>query len=120
MGRERLIPSSFGKLNRNQVPHVAIVTALGLAAVVVAMQLFNSMVDRTTIDDRRQLHRYGRGDRHPRPLAAPRRTDVRVLRRGRHRIQIRTFQEMAGLGLERGDGGHRQVRGDMEELAGGE
>jgi amino acid transporter len=42
MGRERLIPASFGKLNRHQVPHVAIVASLGLAAVVVALQLFVS------------------------------------------------------------------------------
>jgi amino acid transporter len=42
MGRERLIPASFGKLNRHQVPHVAIVASLGLAAVVVAVQLFVS------------------------------------------------------------------------------
>lgn len=42
MGREGLIPSSFGKLNRNQVPHVAIIVSLGLAAIVVAMQLFLS------------------------------------------------------------------------------
>jgi amino acid transporter len=42
MGRERLIPVSFAKLNRRHVPHVAIVAALGLAAVVVAVQLFVS------------------------------------------------------------------------------
>jgi amino acid transporter len=42
MGRERLIPASFGKLNRHDVPHVAIVTALGLAVVVVGLQLFVS------------------------------------------------------------------------------
>jgi amino acid transporter len=42
MGRERLIPASFGKLNRHQVPHVAIVASLGLAAVVVGLQLFVS------------------------------------------------------------------------------
>jgi amino acid transporter len=42
MGRERLIPASFGKLNRHHVPHVAIVASLGLAAVVVGLQLFVS------------------------------------------------------------------------------
>lgn len=42
MGRERLIPSTFGKLNRHDVPHVAIIAALGLAVVVVGMQLFIS------------------------------------------------------------------------------
>jgi amino acid transporter len=42
MGREKLIPSGFGNLNRHHVPHVAIVAALGLAAVVVALQLFVS------------------------------------------------------------------------------
>ena len=42
MGRERLVPQSFAKLNRRRVPHVAIIAALGLAAVVVAIQLFVS------------------------------------------------------------------------------
>jgi amino acid transporter len=42
MGRERLIPASFGKLNRHHVPHVAILASLGLAAVVVGLQLFVS------------------------------------------------------------------------------
>jgi len=42
MGRERLIPASFGKLNRHHVPHVAIIASLGLAAIVVAAQLFVS------------------------------------------------------------------------------
>jgi len=42
MGRERLIPSGFGKLNRHDVPHVAILAALGSAVVVVALQLFVS------------------------------------------------------------------------------
>jgi amino acid transporter len=42
MGRERLIPSSFAKLNGHDVPHVAIGSVLGLAAVVVALQLFVS------------------------------------------------------------------------------
>ena len=40
MGRERLIPSVFASLNRRQVPHVAIVASLGLALVVVALQVF--------------------------------------------------------------------------------
>ncbi len=40
MGRERLIPSGFAKLNRHHVPHVAILASLGTAAVVVALQLF--------------------------------------------------------------------------------
>ncbi|MDA8311178.1 MAG: APC family permease [Actinomycetota bacterium] len=42
MGRERLIPSSFGKLNRHDVPHVATLIALGSAVVVVGLQLFVS------------------------------------------------------------------------------
>lgn len=42
MGREQLIPSGFAKLNRHNVPHVAIIAALGLASVVVALQLFIS------------------------------------------------------------------------------
>ncbi len=42
MGRERLVPRGFAKLNRRQVPHVAIVVSLGLAAVVCALQLFVS------------------------------------------------------------------------------
>ena len=42
MGREHLIPSNFAKLNRRQVPHVAIIASLGAAAVVVAFQLFVS------------------------------------------------------------------------------
>ena len=40
MGRERLIPANFARLNRHHVPHVAIVASLGLASVVVAAQLF--------------------------------------------------------------------------------
>ena len=40
MGRERLIPVSFAKLNRRHVPHVAIIASLGSAAIVVAFQLF--------------------------------------------------------------------------------
>jgi len=42
MGRERLIPVGFSKLNKHGVPHVAIVTALGLASVIVGIQLFVS------------------------------------------------------------------------------
>ncbi|MHB1929326.1 MAG: APC family permease, partial [Acidimicrobiales bacterium] len=42
MGREKLIPSGFARLNRHHAPHVAILAALGLAAVVVALQLFVS------------------------------------------------------------------------------
>ena len=42
MGRERLVPRGFARLNRRQVPHVAIVISLGLAAVVCALQLFVS------------------------------------------------------------------------------
>jgi amino acid transporter len=40
MGRERLIPARFAKLNRHHVPWVAIVASLGLALFVVALQLF--------------------------------------------------------------------------------
>jgi amino acid transporter len=40
MGRENLVPSGFGRLNRRQVPHVAIITTLGAALAVVAGQLF--------------------------------------------------------------------------------
>jgi amino acid transporter len=40
MGRERLISPVFARLNRHRVPHVAIVSVLGLAAGVVALQLF--------------------------------------------------------------------------------
>ncbi|MHB1444238.1 MAG: APC family permease [Acidimicrobiales bacterium] len=42
MGRERLIPSGFAKLNRHHAPHVATLAVLGLAAAVVAIQLFVS------------------------------------------------------------------------------
>jgi len=42
MGREGLIPSGFGKLNRFRVPHVAILVSLGTAAGVCALQLFVS------------------------------------------------------------------------------
>ncbi len=42
MGRERLIPTGFAKLNRFHVPWVAIAAALGLALVVVILQLFVS------------------------------------------------------------------------------
>ncbi len=40
MGRERLIPNSFGRLNKRYVPSVAIVTSLGTALVVTAIELF--------------------------------------------------------------------------------
>jgi amino acid transporter len=40
MGRENLIPAGFGRLNRRRVPHVAILTTLGAALAVVAVQLF--------------------------------------------------------------------------------
>jgi amino acid transporter len=42
MGREKLIPGGFARLNRHHVPHVATLAALGSAAVVVALQLFVS------------------------------------------------------------------------------
>jgi amino acid transporter len=42
MGRESLIPRHFAKLNRRSVPHIAIMVSLGLAAVVVGIQLFVS------------------------------------------------------------------------------
>ncbi|MDA8358636.1 MAG: APC family permease [Actinomycetota bacterium] len=42
MGRERLLPGGFARLNRRRVPHVAIVTSLGAAAVVVGLELFVS------------------------------------------------------------------------------
>jgi amino acid transporter len=42
MGRERLVPQHLARLNRNGVPHVAIVVSLGTAAVVCALQLFVS------------------------------------------------------------------------------
>ncbi len=42
MGRENLIPPAFSRLNRHQVPWVAIVVSLGAATVVVAVQLFVS------------------------------------------------------------------------------
>jgi len=40
MGRERLIPLVFSRLNRRNVPHVAIISSLGLALLVVALQVF--------------------------------------------------------------------------------
>jgi amino acid transporter len=40
MGRERLIPSFFSRLNRRQVPHIAIVASLGSALLVVTVQVF--------------------------------------------------------------------------------
>lgn len=42
MGRERLIPVAFSKLNRRSVPHVAILTSLVTATVVVGIQIFVS------------------------------------------------------------------------------
>jgi amino acid transporter len=42
MGREGLIPGGFARLNRHHVPHLAIIWSLGLAAAVVAVQLFIS------------------------------------------------------------------------------
>ncbi len=42
MGRERLIPSAFGRLNRYRVPHVAIIVTLGSALIVVGVQVFVS------------------------------------------------------------------------------
>ena len=42
MGRERLVPVAFGRLNERRVPHVAIIVTLGSALVVVALQLFVS------------------------------------------------------------------------------
>jgi amino acid transporter len=42
MGRERLMPPVFARLNRHRVPHVAIIVSLGLAAAVCALQLFVS------------------------------------------------------------------------------
>lgn len=40
MGRERLIPPVFSRLSRRNVPHVAIISSLGLALLVVALQVF--------------------------------------------------------------------------------
>jgi amino acid transporter len=40
MGRERLVPKGFAKLNHRRVPHVAIAVSLGSAAIVCAVQLF--------------------------------------------------------------------------------
>ncbi|MHB2024179.1 MAG: APC family permease [Mycobacteriales bacterium] len=45
MGRERLLPASFARLNRHRVPYVAIAIALGLAALVCALQLLVSSLD---------------------------------------------------------------------------
>ena len=42
MGRERLIPAGFGRLNRHRVPHVAIIVTLASALLVVGVQLFVS------------------------------------------------------------------------------
>ncbi len=40
MGRENLIPTRFATLNRNSVPFFAIIVSLGLALVIVTLQLF--------------------------------------------------------------------------------
>lgn len=45
MGRERLVPPQLAKLNRNGVPHVAILASLGLAGIVCALQLFVSSLE---------------------------------------------------------------------------
>lgn len=42
MGRERLVPRAFAKLNGHHVPHVAIAVSLGGAAIVCVLQLFVS------------------------------------------------------------------------------
>ncbi len=42
MGRERIVPAGFARLNRFRVPHVAVIACLGLAAAVCAVQLFVS------------------------------------------------------------------------------
>jgi amino acid transporter len=38
MGRERLLPSAFGKISRRRVPHVAILVTLGAALLVAGIQ----------------------------------------------------------------------------------
>ena len=40
MGRENLIPKSFGKTSRRNVPHVATLVVLGLTLVVVGLETF--------------------------------------------------------------------------------
>jgi amino acid transporter len=42
MGRERLVPAGFARLNRHRVPHVATVAALGLAGIVCTLELLVS------------------------------------------------------------------------------
>ncbi|MHB8331721.1 MAG: APC family permease, partial [Candidatus Dormibacteria bacterium] len=42
MGRERLVPSVFARLNRRQVPYVAIVASLGLTLLVISIQVLVS------------------------------------------------------------------------------
>ena len=42
MGRERLVPRQFARLNGARVPHVAILASLGAAGLVCALQLFVS------------------------------------------------------------------------------
>lgn len=39
MGRERIVPPAFSRLNRHRVPHVAILAALGATLAVTALQL---------------------------------------------------------------------------------
>ncbi len=39
MGRQGVLPPAFGRLNRRRVPHVAILTTLGAAVLVVALQV---------------------------------------------------------------------------------
>lgn len=44
MGRERLIPSAFGRISRRHVPHVAILVTLGAALAVAGIQtVFSSL-----------------------------------------------------------------------------
>ena len=42
MGRERVVPTGFARLNRHHVPHVAILVSLGAAFVIVGLQVFVS------------------------------------------------------------------------------
>ena len=42
MGRERLVPSGFSRLNRNHVPHVAIVASLGATLGIVVLEVLVS------------------------------------------------------------------------------
>ena len=45
MGRERLIPAGFGRLNRHRVPHVAIVVTLASALLVVGAAAVRLVAD---------------------------------------------------------------------------